>query len=208
MTRFLLSCASFNARSASWYGDEVKADSDIIMVDLLTLLAGIHLLFLLEPGHVPQGQLLLCRRGGNASDNTNLETYRPPPYGPSGPPVYEGRQVRNVYVNPHVYAQYVGEGASGKAGGATSRGSRPSSGTPCSCGPGARTKPEGMLHGWWMKDQAGNRWHHIATFRPYAATGFKGTAAFWRTSGTGAAAEELWQQGLQAQRRVGVIPFH
>ena len=147
MTRFLLSLWLLLTLpvSASWYGDEVKAGSDIIMVDLLypywpesTYFSCWNL------DMFPKGGYFYAGVAANANDNTNLETYRPSTVWSFWPaPVYEGRQVRNVYVNPHVYAQqYVGEGASGKAGGgATSRGSRPSSGTPCSCGPGARTKP-------------------------------------------------------------------
>ena len=146
MTRFLLSLWLLLTLpvSASWYGDEVKAGSDIIMVDLLypywpesTYFSCWNL------DMFPKGGYFYAGVAANANDNTNLETYRPSTVWSFWPaPVYEGRQVRNVYVNPHVYAQqYVVKELPERPGGATSRGSRPSSGTPCSCGPGARTKP-------------------------------------------------------------------
>ena len=125
MSKFLLSLCSLwllltLPSSASWYGDEVKAGSDIIMVDLLypywpesTYFSCWNL------DMFPKGGYFYAGVAANVNDNTNLETYRPSTVWSFWPaPVYEGRQVRNVYVNPHVYAQqYVGEGASGKAGG-------------------------------------------------------------------------------------------
>ena len=146
MTRFLLSLWLLLTLpvSASWYGDEVKAGSDIIMVDLLypywpesTYFSCWNL------DMFPKGGYFYAGVAANANDNTNLETYRPSTVWSFWPaPVYEGRQVRNVYAirtstPSNTWVKELPE----RPGGATSRGSRPSSGTPCSCGPGARTKP-------------------------------------------------------------------
>ena len=80
MTRFLLSLWLLLTLpvSASWYGDEVKAGSDIIMVDLLypywpesTYFSCWNL------DMFPKGGYFYAGVAANANDNTNLETYRP-----------------------------------------------------------------------------------------------------------------------------------
>ena len=201
MTRFLLSLWLLLTLpvSASWYGDEVKAGSDIIMVDLLypywpesTYFSCWNL------DMFPKGGYFYAGVAANANDNTNLETYRPSTVWSFWPaPVYEGRQVRNVYVNPHVYAQqYVGEGASGKAGGRDVPWIKTKQWyTMLMRTWGADEARKECYAGWWMKDQAGNRWHHIATFRiPYAATGFKGNGGFLEDFGHGGRKQrELWR---------------
>lgn len=201
MTRFLLSLWLLLTlpASASWYGDEVKAGSDIIMVDLLypywpesTYFSCWNL------DMFPKGGYFYAGVAANANDNTNLETYRPSTVWSFWPaPVYEGRQVRNVYVNPHVYAQqYVGEGASGKAGGRDVPWIKTRQWyTMLMRTWGADEAGKECYAGWWMKDQAGNRWHHIATFRiPYAATGFKGNGGFLEDFGHGGRKQrELWR---------------
>lgn len=185
--------------SASWYGDEVKPGSDIIMVDLLypywpesTYFSCWNL------DMFPKGGYFYAGVAANVNDNTNLETYRPSTVWSFWPaPVYEGRQVRNVYVNPHVYAQqYVGEGASGKAGGRDVPWLKTQQWYTMFIRTwGADEAKKECYAGWWMKDQTGNQWHHIATFRiPYAATGFKGNGGFLEDFGHGGRKQrELWR---------------
>lgn len=204
MSKFILSLCSLWLLltlpvSASWYGDEVKADSDIIMVDLLypywpesTYFSCWNL------DMFPKGGYFYAGVAANVNDNTNLETYRPSTVWSFWPaPVYEGRQVRNVYVNPHVYAQqYVGEGASGKAGGRDVPWIKTKQWYTMFIRTwGADEAKKECYAGWWMKDQAGNQWHHIATFRiPYAATGFKGNGGFLEDFGHGGRKQrELWR---------------
>lgn len=80
MTRFLLSLWLLLTLpvSASWYGDEVKAGSDIIMVDLLypywpesTYFSCWNL------DMFPKGGYFYAGVAANANDNTNLENLPP-----------------------------------------------------------------------------------------------------------------------------------
>lgn len=198
MARFLLFlwCLCTLPASASWYGDEVKSGSDIIMIDLCypywpesTYFACWNL------NMYPKGGYFYAGVASNGSDKPD---YRPSTVWSFWPDkAYEGRQVRNVYVDPVVYPQqYVGEGASGKAGGrnvpwiVTKQWY-----TMCMKAWGADEAKKESFAGWWMKDHAKNQWHHLATFRiPYAATGFSGNGGFLEDFGHGGRkTRELWR---------------
>lgn len=202
MARFFLllwcACVGTFSASASWYGDKVKAGADIIMIDLCypywpesTYFACWNL------NMYPKGGYFYAGVAANAGEKTP-DTYRPSTVWSFWPDkAYEGRQVRNVYVNPHVYPQqYVGEGASGKAGGRNVPWIVPKQWyTMCMKAWGADEAAQESFAGWWMKDHAKNEWHHIATFRiPYAATGFSGNGGFLEDFGHGGRkARELWR---------------
>lgn len=190
-------CMSIPA-SASWYQDHVEDGADIIMVDLLypywpesTYFACWNL------NMYPKGGYFYAGVAANVGDNTNLETYRPSTVWSFWPDkAYENRQVRNTYMNPVVYArQYVGEGASGSAGGRDVPWIKTKQWYTMFIRTwGANEQNKEAYVGSWMKDQTNNEWHHLATFRiPYAATGFRGNGGFLEDFGhAGRKHRELW----------------
>lgn len=190
-------CLSFPAM-ASWYRDHVEDGADIIMVDLLypywpesTYFACWNL------NMYPKGGYFYAGVAANVGDNTDLKTYRPGTVWSFWPDkAYENRQVRNTYMNPVVYArQYVGEGASGSAGGRDVPWIKTKQWYTMFIRTwGADEQNKEAYVGSWMKDQANNEWHHLATFRiPYAATGFTGNGGFLEDFGhAGRKHRELW----------------
>ncbi len=183
----------------SWYQDHVEDGADIIMVDLLypywpesTYFACWNL------NMYPNGGYFYAGVAANVGDNTDLATYRPSTVWSFWPDkAYENRQVRNTYMNPVVYArQYVGEGASGSAGGRDVPWIKTKQWYTMFIRTwGADEQNKEAFVGSWMKDQTNNEWHHLATFRiPYAATGFKGNGGFLEDFGhAGRKHRELWR---------------
>lgn len=190
-----LTCSAW----ATWYGDKLRDGSDIFMVDL-------------QYPYWPESTYFACWNintfpnggyfyGGVACgppENANLETYRPGTVWSFWPDQnYGGRQVRNVYMNPVVYArQYVGEGASGSAGGRDVPWIKTGQWYTMMLRTwGKNEEKKECFVGWWMKDQVTNQWHHIGTFLvPAAATGFKGNGGFLEDFGNaGRKQRELWR---------------
>lgn len=182
----------------SWYGEKIKDGSDMVMFDLLypywpesTYFACWNI------NMYPHGGYFYAGVAANTPNEAEEKEYRPNTvwsFWSAG--VYEGRQVRNTYMNPQVYAQqYIGEGASGNAGGRKVSWILPKQWyTMCIKTWGADEEKKESFVGWWMKDKTNNEWHHIATFKiPYAATGFTGNGGFLEDFGhAGRKHREIW----------------
>lgn len=183
----------------SWYGEKVKDGSDIVMVDVLypywpesTYFACWNINMYPHGGYFYAGVAM-----SPSPEEAESDTFRPGTVWSFWPAdVYEGRQVRNTYMGPQVYAQqYVGEGASGNAGGRKIPWLKKKQWyTMCIRTWGADEAAKESFVGWWIKDKTLGEWHHIATFRvPYAATGFKGNGGFLEDFGhAGRNHRELW----------------
>lgn len=196
LTSLWLTCST---AWATWYGDKLSDGSDIFMVDL-------------QYPYWPESTYFACwnintyPKGGyfyggvacGPPENADLNTYRPGTvwsFWPSDD--YEGRQVRNVYMNPVVYArQYVGEGASGSAGGREVPWIKTGQWYTMTLRLwGTNEEKKECFVGWWMKDHITGQWHHIGSFLvPALATGFKGNGGFLEDFGNaGRKQRELWR---------------
>lgn len=201
MKRFLLLlCAGmFLPASACWYGDKVEDGADMVMIDLLYPYWAESTYFACwNMNMYPQGGYFYAGVAGTTPPEGEEERYRPSTVWSFWPAdSYEGRQVRNVYTDPEVYAQqYIGEGASGNAGGRNVSWLKPKQWyTSCIKTWGADGNNKECFTGWWIKDKAANTWHHLATFKvPVAATGFTGNGGFLEDFGNaGRKQRELWR---------------
>lgn len=171
------------ASNACWYGDKIKPGSDIIMLDIMY-------------PYWPESTYFACWNinmypiggyfyGGVACSTPSREqeaSYRPGTvWSFWEDKAYEKRQVRNVYINPQVYSrQYVGEGASGSAGGRDVSWIKTQQWYTMTLRVwGTDSLKKESFVGWWMKDKTNGEWHHLGTFRiPCASTGFHSNAGF------------------------------
>lgn len=207
----LLLCTLFCVlpASACWYGEKVKDGSDMVMIDILYPYWAESTYFACwNMNMYPKGGYFYAGVAGTIPNDNEKETYRPSTVWSFWPAdAYEGRQVRNTYMNPEVYAQqYIGEGASGNAGGKNVSWILPKQWyTMCIKTWGANEEKKESFVGWWMKDKANNRWHLLATFKvPYAATGFTGNGGFLEDFGNaGRKQREIWH-GAGYMRHDGV----
>ena len=145
MSKFLLSLCSLwllltLPSSASWYGDEVKAGSDIIMVDLLYP-------YWPESTYFSCWNLDMFPKGGYFYASMITRTWKPtapPPCGPSGPLRFTkgARCAMCTSIPMSMPSNTWGKEPPGRPGAGTCLGSRPGSGTPCSYAPGERTRPK------------------------------------------------------------------
>ncbi len=184
---------------ATWYGDKLSDGADIFMVDLLypewpesTYYACWNM------NTWPVGGYFYGGVACNTPDEASRESYRPGTVWSFWPSEdYKGRQVRNEYVNPEVYAeQYVGEGASGKAGSPHASWIKTKQWYTMLMRLWGTDQQKQECHvGWWMKDHKTGIWHHIASFLvPAAATGFKGNGGFMEDFGHGGRKQRgLWR---------------
>lgn len=185
--------------SACWYGDKIEDGADMVMIDLLYPYWAESTYFACwNMNMYPQGGYFYGGVAGTTPPEGQEETYRPGTVWSFWPAdSYEGRQVRNVYANREVYAQqYIGEGASGSAGGRNVSWLKPKQWyTSCIKTWGTDEKNKECFVGWWIKDKAANQWHHLATFKvPCAATGLTGNGGFLEDFGNaGRKQRELWR---------------
>lgn len=190
---------SLGASQSGWYREQNEEGADIIMVDLLypfwppcTYFSCWNLRMYPKGGYFYAG--VSSSHGGKG----DLESYHPGTVWSFWPnTAYGKRPVRNVYVHPCVYArQYVGEGASGSAGGRNISWLKPKQWYTMFIRTwGADEEKKECYVGSWMKDQSGNEWHNLGYFLvPCAAKGFTKNGGFMEHFGGNVPEpKELWR---------------